>query len=100
VHYSCEATAKKATGQTLVFTASGKFESAPVVEDMEVAAAAVSGGGDSNDGLSGHADHKQKPSGGGIILMPRSERRSDHRGMASVTTIIGGRKRNAMGGPI
>ncbi len=100
MHYSREATAKKAPGQPLVVTALGIFESAPVVENMEVAAAAVSGGGDSNDGLSGHADHKQKPLGGGIILMPRSECRSDHRGMGSVTTAIGDRKRKATGGPI
>jgi hypothetical protein len=29
------------------------------------------------------------------MLVPGSERRSDHRGVASVTTIIGSRKRNA-----
>ena len=39
-------------GQPLMFTASGEFESAPAVENMEVAAAAGSGGGHSNDGLS------------------------------------------------
>ncbi len=100
MHYSREATAEKAPGQPLVFTASGKFESAPVVENMEVAAAAVSRGGDSNDGLSSHADHKQKPSGGGIILVPRSERQSNHRGMGSVTRMIGDRKRKVTGGPI
>jgi hypothetical protein len=83
-----------------MFTAPGKFESAPAVENMEVAAAAGSGGGDSNDGLSSHADRKQKPSGGGIILVPRSERRSDHRGMGSVTTTIRDRKRKSAGGPI
>jgi hypothetical protein len=37
--------------------------------------------------------------GVGIILVPRAECRRDHRGMVSVTTIIGDRKRKATGGP-
>jgi len=61
-------------------------EAVPVVENVEVAAAARGGRGGG--------------SRGGIMLVPRSERRSDHRGMASVTTIIGGRKRKMTGGPI
>ena len=45
MYYSREATAKRAPGQPLVFTAPGKFESAPVVENMEVAVAAGGAGG-------------------------------------------------------
>ena len=49
----------------------------------------------------GDDEGKQKPSGGGIILVPRAEPRRDHRGMARVTTIIGGdRKRKATGEPV
>ena len=112
MHYSREATAGRTPGQPMVFTASGRFESAPVVEDMEVTTAA--GGGDDdddddnddddddddNDDDDYNDDGKQKPSGGGIILVPRAEHRSDHRGMASVTTTIGDRKRKATGGSV
>jgi hypothetical protein len=85
----------------MIFTAPGRFESAPVVENVEVAAAAGGGGDDNDDDDDdGDDDGKQKPSGGGIILVPRAERRSDHRGMGSVTTTIGDRKRKATGGPI
>ncbi len=37
MQYSREATAKRAPGQPLILTALGRFESAPVVENMEVA---------------------------------------------------------------
>ena len=89
----------------MIFTALGRFESAPVVENVEVAAAAGGGGDDDyddddNDGDDDDDDGKQKPSGGGIILVPRAERQSDHRGMGSVTTTIGDRKRKATGGPV
>ena len=141
MHYSHEATAGRAPGQPMAFTASGRFESAPVVrkrrgkslsdgpiklvrgggwcdncnaaaiairkddnpvvENVEVAAAAGRGGGD--DGDDDDDDNNdvgnQKPSGVGIILVPRAERRRDHQGMVSVTTIIGDRKRKATGGP-
>jgi hypothetical protein len=40
---------KRAPGQPLVFTAPGKYESAPVVKNMEVAVAAGGGGGDGDD---------------------------------------------------
>ncbi len=53
-----------------------------------------------NDGDDDDNDGKQKPLGGGIILVPRAERQSDHRGMGSITTTIGDRKRKATGGPI
>ena len=39
MHYSREATANRAPGQPMIFTAPGRFESAPVVENVEVAAA-------------------------------------------------------------
>ncbi len=45
VHYSREASANRAPGQPLMFTASGKFKSAPAVKNMEVAEAAGSGRG-------------------------------------------------------
>ena len=65
MHYSCEATAKKAPGQPLILTALGRFELAPVVENVEVAAAAGGGGGQRDDDVSGRADRKQKAPGGG-----------------------------------
>ena len=109
LRYSREATANRAPGQPLVFTAPGRFESAPVgYFNMEVAAAAGRGRGDdddddddddSDDDDDDNEAGNQKPSGGGIILVPRAERRRDHRGMASVTTTIGERKRKATGGP-
>ncbi len=108
LRYSREATANRAPGQPLVFTAPGRFESAPVgYFNMEVAAAAGRGRGDDDDNDNDDSDDddddnkagNQKPSGGGIILVPRAERRRNHRGMASVTTTIGERKRKATGGP-
>jgi len=54
----------------MVFTAQGRFESAPVVENMEVAAATGGGGGHSDGDVSSCPDRKQKvlgkPSGGRI----------------------------------
>ncbi len=48
--YSRKATANKAPGQPLVFTAPGRFESAPVgYFNVEVAAAAGRGRGDDDD---------------------------------------------------
>ena len=111
--YSCEASANRAPGQPLVFTAPGRFESPGGYFNVEVAAAAGGGGGDDNDDDDDDDDNdddddddddnnngKQKPSGGGIILVPRAERRRDNRGMASVTTLIGDRKRKATDGPV
>ena len=114
MHYSRKATANKAPGQPLVFTAPGNFESAPVgYFNVEVAAAAGRGRGDDNDDDQDddddndddnddddNDDGNQQPSGGGIILVPRAERRRNHQGMASVSTTIGNRKRKATdGGP-
>ncbi len=58
MHYSCEATAKRAPGQPLILTALGRFESAPMVENVEAAVAAGGGGGQRDDDVSGHADRK------------------------------------------
>ena len=58
MHYSREATAKRAPGQPLILTALGRFESAPVVEIMEVAVAAGGGGGHRDDDVSSRKDHK------------------------------------------
>ena len=70
VHYSREATANRVPGQPMMFTAPGRFESAPVVENMEVAAATGGGGGHSGGDVSSHPDCKRKapgkPSGGRI----------------------------------
>jgi len=113
VHYSRKATANRAPGQPLVFTAPGRFESAPVgYFNVEVAAAAGRGRGDDDDNNDDddddddddndddNDDGNQQPSGGGIILVPRAERRRNHQGMASVSTTIGNRKRKATdGGP-
>ncbi len=117
LRYSHEATANRAPWQSLIFTAPGRFESAPVgYFNVEVAAAAGRGRGDNDDNDNDNNnddddddnddddddndDGNQKPSGGGIILVPRAERRRDHRGMASVTTTIGNHKRKATdGGP-
>ena len=63
MHYSCEATANRVPGQLMVFTAPGRFESAPVVENMEVAAATGGGGGHSDGDVSSRTDHKQKAPG-------------------------------------
>ncbi len=86
----------------------GRLVSTPVLENVEVAAAAGGLGGDNDDdddddnnNEDGDKEGKQKPSGGGVILVLRDELRCDHRGMASVTTIIGGdRKRKATGEPV
>ena len=109
--YSREATANRAAGQPLVFTAQGVFESALAgCFNVEVAAAAGGGGGDDNDDDDDDDDNdndddddnnngKQKPSGGGIILVPRAEHQRNHRGMASVMTMIGDCKRKVTDGP-
>jgi hypothetical protein len=113
LRYSREATANRAPGQPLVFTAPGRFESAPVgYFNVEVAAAAGGNGGDSDGDMSIRslvapvvenveaAAAAVGDGGVGIIFVPGSERRSDHRGMRSVTTTIGDRKRKATDGPV
>ena len=88
LRYSHEATANRAPGQPLIFTAPGRFESAPGgYFIVEVAAAAGRGRGDDDDDEDDNDDDdndddedddnddgNQKPSGGGIILVPRAER--------------------------
>ncbi len=109
--YSGEATANRVPGHPLILAAGGmpgRLVSTSVLENGEVAMAAGGGDGDDDDNddnnddddEDGNDEGKQKPSGGGIILVLRAERRSDHRGMASVTTIIGDRKRKATGEPV
>ena len=108
--YSREATANRVPGQPLILTASGRLVSTLVLENVEVAAASGGGGGDDDndnddddnddDDEDGDDEGKQKPSGRGIMLVPRAERHSDPRGMARVTTIIGDRKRKATGEPV
>ena len=112
--YGRDAAENKVLGPPLVLVPggiAGKLKSIPVVDNGEVAAiagvvAGVIGGDDDdndedddndNDGDEDDDDEdERKPSGGGIRLVPRAERRRGHRGMASVTTIIsGGRKRKA-----
>ena len=92
LRYNREATANRAPGQPLVFTSLGRFESAPVgYFNVEVAAAAGRGRENDNDDDDDDDDNdngNQKPSVGGIILVPRAERRRDHRGIASVTTTV------------
>ncbi len=86
----------------------GRLVSTPVLENVEVATAAGGVGGDNDDNDDddnnngdGDDEGKRKPSGGGVILVPRGELRRNHRGMASVTTIIGGdHKRKATGEPV
>jgi len=46
-----------------VFTAQGVFESAPVVENAEVAAATGGNGGHSDSDVNSRPDRKQKASG-------------------------------------
>ena len=98
-----------------MYTALGVFESAPAgyFNGEVVAAAAGGGGGDDDDDDNDDDDDvddddddgddnnngKQKPSGGDIILVPRAECQRDHRGMASVTTMIGDRKERRRMGP-
>jgi hypothetical protein len=113
VKYSRDAAENKVLGPPLVLVPggiAGKLKSIPMVDNGEVAAVAGVGAGviggddDGNDDDNDNDDDdedddnedEKKPSGGGIRLVPRAERRRDHRGMASVTTIISGsRKRKA-----
>ncbi len=63
MHYSREATANKEPGQPMIFTAPGRFESAPVVENVEVAAATGGDGVYSDSDVSSRLDRKRKTSG-------------------------------------
>ena len=80
VHYSCEATANRASEQPLVVTAPGVLESAPVVENVAVAAASGSGGGHSDGDVSSRADCKQMAMGGpsGQIKNRKQKPRGGH----------------------
>ena len=111
MQYSHDAAAKRVIGYPLVLVPGslpGRLASTPVLDNGEVAAAAGGVGGDNDDDdddddddEDGNDEGEKKPSGGGVKLVPRAERRRDHRGMARVTTIIGGdRKRKATGEPV
>ena len=63
MHYSCKATANRVPGQPMIFMTLGRFESAPVVENVEVATAMGGNGGHSDGDVSSHPDRKQKASG-------------------------------------
>jgi len=53
--------------------ASGKFELAPAVENMEVSAAMVGRAGHSNNDLSSHANRKRQAPGGHSIFLDDNE---------------------------
>ena len=65
MHYSREATAKRTPGQPLILMALGRFESAPVGENMEVTETGGGGGGHRDNDVSICTDRKQKAPGGG-----------------------------------
>ncbi len=67
MHYSREATAKRAPGQPLILTALGRFESAPMVENLEVAASAGGMGGHRDNDVRGRTGRKRKAPPGGQI---------------------------------
>jgi hypothetical protein len=115
VQYSHDAAAKRVIGHTLVLVPGslpGRLALTPVFDNGEDAASPddVDNHGDNNcdednddvdNDKDGDDEGEKKPSGRGVKLMPRGELRHDHRGMASVTTIIGGdRKRKATGDPV
>ena len=109
--YSHEATANRVPGQPLILAAGGtpgRLVLTLVLEKWGSCRGCKGRGwgqhddNDDNDGNDedGNNEGKQKPLGGGIMLVPRAERRSDHRGMARVTMIIGDCKRKATGEPV
>ena len=103
MQYSRDAAENTVIGPPLVLvpgSVPGRLKSIPVFDNGEVAAIAGGVGGDDDEDDDDDDDdddeEEKKPSGGGVKLVPRAERRRDHRGMASVTTIISGsRKRKA-----
>ena len=94
MQYSRDAAANVVVGHPLVLVPGslpGRLISTPVLENGEVAAAAGDDDDDDNDAdddEDGDDEDEKESSGGGVKLMPRGELRRDHRGMASVTTII------------
>ena len=111
--YSRKATANKAPGQPLVFTAPGRFESAPVgYFNVEVAAAAGRGRGDDDDNNDDNDDDddddndddnddgNQQPSGGGIVWFPELNADATIRGWrAFLRRSETAKGRQRMGGP-
>ncbi len=115
MQYSHDAAAKRVIGYPLVLvprSLPGRLASTPVLDNGEDAASSDDDdnhGGydcdedndDDDNDKDGDNEGEKKPLGGGVKLVPRAERRRDHRGMARVTTIIGGdRKRKATGDPV
>ncbi len=115
MQYSHDVAAKRVIGHPLVLVPGslpGRLASTPVLDNGEVAATAGDNddhgnydcdedNDNDNDDKDGDDEGKQKPSGGGVKLVPRGELCRNHRGMASVTKIIGGdRKRKATGDPV
>ncbi len=109
MQYSRDAAANIVIGPPLVLVPGSvprRLKSIPVFDNGEVAAIAGGVGGDDDDDNDdddnddgdedGDDEEEKKPLGGGIKLVPRAERQRDHRGIASVTTIISGsQKRKA-----
>ena len=107
MQYSRDAAENTVIGPPLVLvpgSVPGRLKSIPVSDSGEVAAIAGGVGrddddddnDDDDDDEDGDDEDEKKSSGGGVKLVPRGELRRDHRGMASVTTIISGsRKRKA-----
>ena len=115
MQYSHDAAAKRVIGHPLVLVPGslpGRLASTPVLDNGEDVASSDDDNDhgdydcdedddDDNDDKDGDDEGEKKPSGGGIKLVPRAERRRGHRGMARVTTIIGGdRKRKVTGDPV
>ena len=117
MQYSHDAAAKRVIGYPLVLVPGslpGRLASTPVLDNGEDAASSDDDDdhgdcdcdcdeddGDDDDDKDGNDEGEKKPSGGGVKLVPRGELRRDHRGMASVTTIISGdHKRKATGEPV
>ncbi len=115
MQYSHNAVAKRVIGHPLVLlwgSLPGRLASTPVLDNGEDAASTDDDDDHGNydcdedndnddDDKDGDNEGEKKPSDGGVKLVPRGELRRDHRGMASVTAIIGGdRKRKATGDPV
>ncbi len=108
MQYSRDAAANLVIGHPLVLVPGslpGRLKSIPVFDNGEAAAIVGGVGGDDKDDdvndddndnddddeyEEGDDEEEKKPSGGGVKLVPRAECRRNHRGMASVTTIISG----------
>ncbi len=115
MQYSHDAAAKRVIGHPLVLVPGmlpGRLALTPVFDNGEDAASpddddnhgnydCDEDNNDDDNDKDGGDEGEKKPSGGGVKLVPRGKLHRDHRGVASVTTIIGGdRKRKATGDPV